>query len=262
MRHKHEGIYSIDFYAYSSQIKSWNSKFKILLSFSTLLFCVSASNIYVSLSVIISMSLITVCLGKLDIKQYLSLLTIPFAFMFMGSIAIAIEFAYVPKGEYFLNFNLFYIYVTKEGIFKTIEVMTKALAAVCAMYMMVLSTPTSEIITVLRKLHIPKLIIELMNMIYRFIFILIDIQFKMKCSAQSRLGYCSFKSSCFSFGNTAGNLLIVSLKKANTYYDALVSRCYNGELLFLEEYKEVHIIQIVLAVIYFIALLFIWIVTR
>ena len=49
--------------------------------------------------------------------------------------------------------------------------MFKALGAVSALYMMTLTTPLSEIIAVLRKAHIPKLIIELMNMIYRYILL-------------------------------------------------------------------------------------------
>lgn len=61
----------------------------------------------------------------------------------------------------------------------------KALGAVSALYMMTLTTPLSEIIAVLRKAHVPKLIIELMNMIYRYIFIMIDTHSRMKNSAES-----------------------------------------------------------------------------
>ncbi|HCD42434.1 MAG TPA: cobalt ECF transporter T component CbiQ, partial [Lachnoclostridium sp.] len=76
-------------------------------------------------------------------------------------------------------------------------------------------------------------------------------------AAKSRLAYCDFKPSCRSFGSTAGNLFVVSLKKANTYYDALTARCYDGELLFLEEEKEVKGWQLWTAAGYFLVLLWV-----
>ena len=138
----------------------------------------------------------------------------------------------------------------------------KALGAVSALYMMTLTTPLSEIIAVLRKAHVPKLIIELMNMIYRYIFIMIDTHSRMKNSAESRLGYCDFKTSCYSFRQVASNLLVVSLKRGNNYYNALEARCYNGDLQFLEEEKQVKAGQVVMAVIFIIILLLIWFFTK
>ncbi|AOR22770.1 cobalt ECF transporter T component CbiQ [Clostridium taeniosporum] len=257
-----EGIYSIDFYAYKSKINHWNPMFKVVFAFITLLICIIANNFYVSLIISFTMAFITVCKGKIHFQEYLSLLTIPITFMILGSIAIAIGISTRPIGEYNLNFHLFYLYSSNESILKTLKIMMKAFGAISAMYMMTLSTSASEIISVLRKIHVPKIIIELMNMIYRFIFILLDVQCKMKNSAQSRLGYVDFKTSCYSFGSTSGNLLIVSLKKANAYYDSMESRCYDGEMIFLEEDKKIETKQIVASVIYLISLIILWLITR
>lgn len=261
-KHKHEGVYSIDVYAYASKMRNLNPSLKVLVAFITLLICIIAENIYVSLFVAVTMGLITVYKGGLRIHEYLSLLTIPIAFMIMGSIAIAIGISTMPIGQYNLNLYKVYLYTSDESIMKTLQVVMKAFGAVSAMYMMTLSTNTSEIISVLRKAHIPKLIIELMNMIYRFIFILIDVQCKMKNSAKSRLGYVDFKTSMYSFGSTAGNLLIVSLKKANSYYDAMESRCYDGEMIYLEEEKKIQSIDIIYSLLYFSLLIGVWIVTK
>lgn len=262
MKHKHEGIYSIDYYAYVSGLRKWNPTYKVLLSFLTLVICVAADHLHVSLLIMVTMSALTIFVGRMEVHSYLSLLTVPFAFMVMGSLAIAVGISAWPTGQYRLSFHWFYLYVSQESLWKTFCVMMKALGAVTAMYMMVLSTPASEIISVLRRFHIPKLVIELMNMIYRFIFILMDVQVRMKNSAQSRLGYCDFKTSCYSFGHTAGNLLIVSLKKANIYYDAMISRCYDGDLVFLEEEKKVKAGQIAGAAGYLLMLLLVYLAAR
>ena len=46
----------------------------------------------------------------------------------------------------------------------------------------------------------------------------------MKNSAKARQGYCDFKTSCYTFGSIASNMFIISLKKANAYYDAMEAR--------------------------------------
>lgn len=260
--HKHEGVYSIDYYAYSSKLKGWNPGFKVLFSFLALVLCIGADNIYISLLTSFMMGYLVVVKGGLEFDDYLSLLMIPIAFMFLGSIAIACGISSTSVGEYNLNLYLFYIYFSNESILNAIKIMMKAFGAISAMYMMTLSTSTSEIISVIRKAHVPKIIVELMSMIYRFIFIIMDTQCKMKNSAVSRLGYVDFKTSCYTFGSIASNLLVVSLKKANTYYNAMESRCYDGDIMFLEEEKSISAVHVFGMIMYFIVMIFIYVMTR
>lgn len=129
------------------------------------------------------------------------------------------------------------------------------------MYFLTLTTPACEIVGVLRRAHVPKLIIELMYLIYRFIFILLDIYGRMREAAESRLGYRDFRTSCRSFGGTVGNMLVLSMRKSGTYYDAMLSRCYNGEIQFLEPEKPVHMQQYLLAGAVWSAAAAIWLLT-
>lgn len=253
--HNHDGVYRIDYYAYMSQIRGLNSSYKVLFGFLSLLFCIILDNVYVSLSAIIIMGFITVFIGKLNFKKYVSLLKIPFIFMILASITVAISISHYPYGQYNLNFHFFYIYTTNESILDMFYLILKAFGAVSSMYMITLSTPASEIICVLKKIHVPEIIIELMNMIYRFIFILMDSQGRMKNAAESRLGYSTFKAALHSFGNSLSNLLIVSLKKADSYYMAAESRCYDGTMHFIEEDKRVTSLNIILFSVYFIFLI-------
>ena len=239
--HKHGGsILSVDYYAYASHMRSWNATFKVIFSMLCLLLCLILNNIYVSIAVILIMGYMTVVIGGLELDHYISMLLIPIVFLLFGSAAIAVGFSWNPVGQYNLNvFGWFYIYCSQASLWKASCLIFKALGAVSALYMMTLTTPLSELIVVLRKAHIPKVIIELMNMIYRYIFIMLDTHSRMKNSAEARLGYVDFKTSCYSFGQVASNLLIVSLKRGTDYYNALESRCYNGDLQFLEEEKPI-----------------------
>ena len=122
--------------------------------------------------------------------------------------------------------------MTKAGLLQAVLLFTRALGAVGAMYMMTLATPASEMIGVLKRIHVPKMIVELMYLIYRFIFVFERHHSQMKQAAVSGTEPAIFRTSCRTFGSTAGNLLVASLKGADTYYDSLLSRCYDGGSLF------------------------------
>ena len=257
--HSHDtGVFSIDYYAYISAIREWNPMFKVFFALAVLIMVIAMDSLYISLFVLITMCFLTVVRGRIPLHQYISTLTIPIVFVLVGSLTIALSFARSPLGQYNLHLGFFYIYTSDADLLRMVNLMAKAMAAVSALFMMTLSTPSGEIISVMRKVHMPKLFVELMNMIYRYIFVIMETNRKMHDSAESRLGYVDYRTSIKSFSGTASNLLVVSLKKANAYYDALVSRGYDGELRFLERGKKLDREQIVLGVVYIlcIALLF------
>ncbi len=223
--HKHT-VNSIDYYAYSSKLNKLNSGYKIILGLITLVLCIIYNNMWVSIIVIGVMSFLTVIVGGLSFRKYISLLTIPIIFMILSGIPIALDI----------------------GMVKTLLIMLRAFGAVTAMYMITLSTSSVEIISSMRKIYTPNIIVELMYMIYRFIFILMDIQNNMKNAASSRLGYIDLKTSGRSFGMIGSNLMIVAMKRANTYYDAMEARGYDGRLNFLEEKKPIKLMQVLGAI--------------
>ncbi|URN83608.1 cobalt ECF transporter T component CbiQ [Acetobacterium wieringae] len=260
--HKHGEGSAIDYYAYASKIRDWNPSFKVAFSGLTLLLCIVLNNQLVSLAVIVSMAYLTVVKGGLPLGAYLSVLMIPLTFIILSTVAIGIDFSSQPIGQFNLYLGFGYLYTSIAKLKEMLFLMMKVFGAISAMIMMTLSTPTSEIIGVLRKAHVPKLIIELMNLIYRYIFILLDVFNNMRNSADSRQGYCDFKTSCQTFGNVASNMLVLSLKKANTYYTAMEARGYEGDLVFLEDEKPFQISQVIYAVGFMLFLLLLWYVTK
>ena len=258
IKHKHGEQFEIDFYSYASKIRGWNPTFKVSFAVLLLILCITLNNPYVSIAVLIAMAYLTMVKGGLQVPEYFSVLMIPITFILLGTVTIAVDFARQPMGQYNLHLVFFYIYTSQEKLKEMICIILKAFAAVSTLQMMALSTPSSEIISVMRKAHVPKLIIELMNMIYRYIFILLNVYSQMKNSADSRRGYCDFKTSLHTFGGIISNMLVVSMKKTNAYYDAMEARCYDGEMVFLEEDKKIEMNQIVSAAVFIIILFLLW----
>jgi cobalt/nickel transport system permease protein len=260
--HHHGEGFSIDLYAYNSGINNWNSTFKVFFSIATLILCIGLDNPLVSISIIVAMAYLTIVKGGLPAREYLSILAIPIAFIILGTFTIAVDFSRQPIGQYNMHLGFFYVFTSRQKLREVLFLILKVFAAVSAVQMMTLSSPSSEIIYVLRKVHVPKLIVELMDIIYRYIFILMDAYTKMRNSAESRQGFCDFKTSCHTFGSIVSNMLIISLKKAAAYYDAMEARCYDGELVFWREEKELAAGHIAPAVLFIIFLILLWTFTQ
>lgn len=260
--HRHDGaVLSIDYYAYASAIRCWSPYYKAAFSAACIVLCIAYDNLFVSAAVILAMGAVTIGLGKLPLRRYLSLLSVPLLFILLGGAAVALGVSLQPAGQYRVHLGFFYLYLTAQSLIQALRLVLKALGAVSAMYMLTLSTPAGEVIQVLRSIRVPKTVLELMHLIYRYIFILMDTQCRMKNAASARLGYCGFRTALSTFGRSASNLLVVSLKKGSVYYQALASRCYSGELQFQTQDKPVRPAQVLLAAGFLTFLTILWRIT-
>lgn len=248
--HSHHSM-AIDKYAYCSRLKEWNSSGKAAFAVASLIAVLAADSIKVSLMTIVFMGILSVFGGRIGMTDYLRLLAVPGAFIVLGTIAVLIQFG-AGSGDivFRIPFGSVYMYVTQASIWQSISLATKAFAAFSAIFLLTLSTPMGEIIMLLRRLHIPELIIELMHLIYRYIFILFEVMDKQNEAAQSRLGYYDKRTAFHTIGSQAAGLFVVSMKKAEGYYDALESRGYDGRCMFWEEKRPVKRGQVFSAAVY------------
>ena len=92
-----------------------------------------------------------------------------------------------------------------------------------------------DILDVLKKLHCPKLLIELMLLIYRFIFVLLHTASSISMAQECRLGNKDYKTALSSFGKLGSVLMIRAMSRSNRLYDAMEARCYDGEIRVLSE---------------------------
>lgn len=248
MRHFHgeAGLKAVDLIAYTSKLSAVNPMLKIVFSLLLMVICIAAKNVPTAVFTAALAAFTVIVAGKTGAAAYFSVLKVPLGFLLVGGAAIAIDFSGMSA----------------ENFYRALRVTVTALGSVSAMLMLTLTTPVSEITDALERMHIPRIFIELMNMIYRFIFVMSAAQAQMTAAAKSRLGYCDFKTGLKTFGKMLGNLLIVSLMSANAYYDAMRARCYDGRLAFLHGRKPVKIPHAVFCICGVLASASIWIFTR
>lgn len=237
MKKAHSHV-SIDYYSYISGLSSWNTVYKVIFSLGALITVIAVNTVAVSVVTIAFMLYLNVGIGKIHGMDYLKLLWLPAAFILLGGLAIIVQFGKGTDSLFAVRFFWTKLYITKDTLVLGVNTALKAFAAISAFYMVTLSTPMGEIISVFKKVHVPVIILELMHLIYRYIFILFDTNKAQKEATKSRNGYCDLATSFRTFSGEAANLFVMSMKKADMYYDAMEARGYDGELNFWEEKKE------------------------
>jgi cobalt/nickel transport system permease protein len=106
-----------------------------------------------------------------------------------------------------------------------------------------------DLLALLLRLKVPKLLVELMGLIYRFIFVLLETADTMFTAQNSRLGYSSLSTGYRSLGALASTVFIRAYKRSDELYTALESRGYEGELNVLDEPFETHWIKYIVPIV-------------
>lgn len=253
--HHHGQFLDIDLISQNSTLKEANGKLKCMVAISVLLMVIAGNNMLFSAITIGIMAFITVGIGGVPMDAYIKLMKLPFIFIFLSAVAIAFSISRTKVGIVHCYLLGYYLCITKNGLTEAFRVSLNALGAISSLYMLSLTTPMYEIIEVLKTIRLPQVMIELMFLIYRFIFIMLKMQAQMHISAESRLGYSGVRSSFFSFTHIGANLLAISFKKAGDYYDAMVSRGYDGNLIFLTEERGITVLESVYATIFLVCMI-------
>lgn len=238
-RHRHGSVLIVDIYARRSRFAPWSPALKTAGCLVLLVLCVASPTPWVPLLLAVVMAALTVRGGGIAFHDYLALLSLPAAFLMLSGLALLWDYAPGPAGVLGIPVGNGWLAVTAAAQVRTRLVTARALGAVSCLYFLSLSTTMPEILSVLRRAHVPSVMIELAVLIYRYIFVLLSAYHDRQDAAASRLGYGSFRRSLRTSGAVYGNLLAASFRRASDCFDAMESRCYQGEIRFLEREKPV-----------------------
>ena len=236
--HSHGGVLVIDVYARRSRYFAWSPALKTGGCVLLLVLCVASPSPWVPLALALIMAFLTVW-GGIRFHDYLALLSLPAAFLLLSGLALLWDYVPVMDGVAAIPLWNGWLVVTAAAQVRARLVMARALGAMSCLYFLSLSTTMPEILSVLRRAHVPSVMTELAVLIYRYLFVLLSVYQSMKDAAASRLGYSGFARSIRTTGSVYGNLLATSFRRSGACFDAMESRCYDGEIRFLEREKPV-----------------------
>ena len=226
---------AIDKLSYASALRRKNGTVKFSYAIATLLVCVISRSAAAAAAVLCVNAYLTVCKGRVNCRKYLRYLLVPLIFLILSTLAIVINFSPAPMDLFALKLGRRYLTGSVAGLMYALQLILTALASVSCLYFLSMTTPMPDILNVLHKLRCPRLLGELMLLIYRYIFVLMDTAANIRISQQSRLGNKDYATAVKSFGALGAVLMIRAISRSKALYDAMEARCYDGTIRVLSE---------------------------
>jgi cobalt/nickel transport system permease protein len=244
----------LDDYALMSPLRHRNNWLKLVIVLFGLLVGVSATSPITPFFIAFCMSFATVGLGKTPLKLYLKLLLAPMGFAAAGVLIIAF---FSGSGPEMLAFEFlgYPFSIRTDGFELALLVLSRSISGMCCLYFLALSTPMIELFAVLKASRLPESLIELSMLIYRYIFVFLDMAMCIRYAQTVRLGYSNFKRSINSLGMLASTLFIRSWEQGDKLFLAMNSRCYDGKMTLFEVDRPVKAAELLLTSAYFLSTL-------
>lgn len=127
----------------------------------------------------------------------------------------------------------------REGAMHGLLLFMRIMAAVTLATLLAFSTPMIEILETLRLCKVPGTIIDIADMMYRYVFILQDTAHTMHRAQLSRMGdrgFCVQRMG--DTGSIACSILIKSLDRSTRIYQAMLARGYSEDAMEMQFFSR------------------------
>jgi len=224
----------IDRCAYTNALAKSSPATKVFFALSALILSVSSPSPLVPIIVFLTTIILLLCFAKIPVRFYSSLLVYPTIIVAISSFIIALFFGY---GEPLIEIVLptFRWTIFKSGVMMGVTTFFRVEGALSCLYFLVLTTSMTDIFIILRRAHIPKILIEMSLLIYRYVFVFMEVAAQMYTAQKLRLGYSSWQKRIRSTALLAGNLFIRTLEQGERTFMAMNARGYDGNIRTLDD---------------------------
>jgi len=217
--------------SYQSRLVHLDPATKFLIAGFPFVVCLTARSLLADLLTLLVMMALTARYGALSRRQYAQLILIPLGFLLMGVATILVQ-VYPADQTLLLGVKLGNqgIGISQSSLIDALNIFLRAMAGTSCVYFVMLTTPLPDFITLLRRWHCPVILLSLMELVYRYIFVLIEESNRLRTAQACRLGGHNFQSSLRSSGELIGQLFLRTYLRCDRIFAAMTARGYTGEL--------------------------------
>lgn len=221
----------IDQFVYSNKLRNNHPVERFVFAIFTMLICLISNRPFVHAMALLIMIGLLVFKAKIPGHVVFKLMLVPISFLLIGVITMAVNISTVNyEMLYRVEIGPYYVGITKASISLAGATLIKSFSTVACLYFLTLTIPMVETIYVLQLLKLPVIVVELMVLMYRFVFVFVETAFNIYTAQSSRWGHCNFKRSMYSFGLLFANLWGKAFIKSQALFTSLQSRGYEGDL--------------------------------
>jgi cobalt/nickel transport system permease protein len=234
--------------AQTNGLREVNPYLKLAAGLGAILLCLLSGGFIAPLFIALLLSGAVIILARVDLRTYATLFIVPLLFAFTGIIVIillsggsGVYWSWNPLPN--LTFS-----ITRDSINEGFFVFCRVIGGMSALFFIALTTPMTDLFTVMRQVRIPEVVLDLAMIIYRSIFSMMDQLVQTYQAQVMRLGYSSFRESINSFGTLCGSVFIASWNAGEDFIRAMDARCYNGKFASIGETRPVELAPLVMVV--------------
>ena len=221
--------------AQKNGIRQVNTYLKLAAGTGAILLCLLSSSYVAPLFIAVLLTSAILLLARVDAKTYAGL------FMHLAALALVsvagIVFIY-GGGTVFWSWHptsWFSLSITRESVNQGFFVFSRIIGGMSAVCFIALTTPMTDLFTVMRQCRIPEVVIDLAMIIYRTIFFLMDQVRQIYHAQVMRLGYSGLRESIHTFSMMCGAAFIASWDAGDDLIRAMDARCYDGKFALIGE---------------------------
>lgn len=145
---------------------------------------------------------------------------------------IAIFIPFFTQGEIAVSYKiwLWQVSVTYNGLFILVNVLIRSFLSILSLVLLTSTTKFNDLLSGLKKLGVPGLMISILAFMYRYLFVLIDEVMRMSQARDSRNFGNNGLRQIRTAGNMIGTLFIRSYERGERVYAAMLARGFDGEV--------------------------------
>ncbi len=183
---------------------------------------------------LLSLVAVATILSELGVKFVLgrALVALPFTLA-------ALPLAFTVEGRPWIHLPLGVVTLTATdaGVERLVSVAVRSWGSVAAVIVLTGSTPFPQLLVAMRALRLPRLLVSIVGLMWRYLFVLVDEAARLLRARAARSGGRGQRHTGGSLmwrahvtGSLVGTLFLRAFNRADRIYAAMVARGYDGEV--------------------------------
>lgn len=171
------------------------------------------------------------CWGlRVSPRRWLCWMRLPLAFLLVGVLTLLVSVGRDPQAMlYALPVGDYWLGITHQGLVQAGETFWRSLASLAATLWLVLNLPFPQLIQLLQRARVPRLLSEQILLTWRFIFILLEEAMAIHRAQTLRFGYHSLPQGYRSLAMLVGMLFTRVLIRYQQMTTTLDIKLYQGD---------------------------------
>jgi cobalt/nickel transport system permease protein len=225
----------LDAYAYTNHLKQLPPLQKLLFALTTLLIALLAHPL-TQAAIFVWLNLWTIGYARIPIKVYGRVLGVVSIFLLTSLPALLINAIALDEITAIQANSLgglvianWYLFVSYSGLMQAMEIVMRSLACFSCLLFILFTIPFAELLSILRQCRFPPVLLDLLLLMYRFVFLFLDVATQLQLAMAARGGYRTRQRWMQSVALLAGQLVVRSLQRYQQFSLGLTARGFNGQ---------------------------------